>query len=620
MSVPQKPKPSLLLSIGWTPALQTTSPKSPDLGAREKSVEFSGNTVSLSPAPQRKLEALDLKTSVAFIEKSPHKELSRRKIHGQLFKSESAEELRPKAAISPPKHLYDNEYFELTRFLCGCLPANEISPQSFCRFAEQAIKDVKYMQAFAQKAILEQHKIPVGMKKTIIEKLRGLNKLYKTLIDDFETCKITFAYGETISAERTVLNLTDNTGRYLMLTSQTDMAMELKNRWKQLIRGMDQLRAKMPAPCDYCPDRVVPDISLAEFPERMSVNQRRKMENAHSKLQALQACIGQMEDNWKVLKTMISEGEVPPYVIANTDNFHVLLPNQVKPLPPSCDITQLATDEPRTLAERNVAASARRWVISSQSESSALESLRVLFPTKESAEEKKKELDEEDERKKNAAKKKKAEKKSEEELTLSVPAGKSVAILNPKPEDYFQFQPVLLDLLEQVQQRGQLLVSQAKQPLNDLIENVAEKKELTEDQYELFKQHYRTMYESIELWNTHFPSFQELYEHIYQEDSALKKGVRFVVAGAVKGIHKFQHAINPAKLVRRASDLTVRKEGSRLWKRRGSLQEISLPVGKPLFQMETVPPTPTPTPAPSPNGPESPRLPHSPEKGSKEDS
>ncbi len=618
MSAPQKSKPSQFLSVGWTAASPATHS---DSAEQEKSAKFFGKMVGLSPSFQREFKALDLST--VHDENPLHKRLSLRKAHGHPYESESesVEELRRKVEINPPKYLSDNEYFKLSRFLCNVLSKKEIeelSPQILRRFAKQAIKDVKYIQALARKAIAEQDKIPVGIKATIVGKLFGLQEAYGTLLKDFKACKRTFACGDTVFEERVVLNPTDRTGCYSILTRRTDMVVELKNRWKQLIRAMDQLRAKMPAPSECCPALVVPNMNLADFPEKMPVDQRRKIENACLRLKALQTCIGEMEENWGVLKSMIQKGEIPSYVKADTVNFHVCLPNQAKPLPPSYDISNLATDMSSTGMSREVVQEkaaptmTSQWIISKESEPSDLDPKKDYFSDSVSAEAQNKKLDREDTNKRKAAK------KSKEEISLSVPPDIVVSV-NPKPAGYFEVQPVLHDLLEQVTDKGRLLVRQTKQPVDDLIVSVAGKKELTEDQYALFMQYYETMQKSIEMWKKHFPSIQEVYDYIYAEDSVLKKGVRAVLAEAVKGIHMLQYPAEKKQkpFERRTSDLALSIKSTSRMHRRGSLPE-GLSLGKSVFRMETIPPTPTPTSSPSGSG--SPRLPQSPEGVSQEDS
>ena len=569
MEPPTGPNPNQFLSIDWA----TTSS-----GRDDKSM-LAGKPVSVLPVTQKKLAVLDL---TGIHDANP---LHRKSSLRREPRHESIEELRRQVEITPPDYLTDSEYLELSHFLCEYITEDDvraIPPQILRRFAKQAIKDVKYMQALVKKAINEQDKIPEGIRRTIIGKLFGLQKAYDTLLQDFKACKRTFACGETIYEERSVLNPIDSSERYVLLTNPRDMVQELKNRWKQLIRYMDQLRATMPAPSECCPAQMVPNIKPAEFHERIPLAKRRMMDYARPKLEALKSCIEKMEDNWKVLETMIRNKRIPPYVEAEAVNFHVCLPNQAKPLPPCYDVSHLAVDTTSRFAEEKADSgiTTNPRLISKESKPSDLDSRKEYFQDRASAEAQKKRLDDEDKRKLKEAKKRKGE------LSLSVPSMKPVSRFNPKPAEYFQYQPVSLDTLEQVLHNGNLLIRQAKLPLNDLIASTVGKDELTEDQYELFLQHSATLQKSIEMWYKHFPSIQEVYDYIYEEDNFLKKGVRAILSGTKK--QKQKH-------LERRNSMTLSTKSRLQIGRHGSLPDLSPSAGRPVFRMETFPPTPSPT-------------------------
>lgn len=586
MEPPSGPDPRQFLSIDWVAASS----------GRDDQSLFASKPVSVSPPPQRKLSALDL---TGIHNENP---LQRKGSLRRVSPHQSIEELRRQAEITPPDYLTDSEYFELANFLCDHMTEEEVKAipsEILRRFAKQAIRDVKYMQALIKKAINEQDKIPAGIRATIIGKLFGLQEAYDTLLHDFKACKRTFSCGDTLLEERDVLNPIDSSERYVLLTNPRDMTQELKNRWKQLIRYMDQLRATMPAPSECCPAQLVPNIRRASFQEKMPVAERRMTDNARPKFEALKSCIGEMEENWRVLETMIRNGSIPPFVKADAVNFHVCLPNQAKPLPPCYDVSQLVVDTTSRFVQEKAAPgiAASHWLVSGKSKSSDLDSRKEFFRDKASAEACKKRLDDEDRRKRKEAKMRKGE------LSLSVPSVKTVSRVNPKPSEYFEFQPVSLDTLQQVLDKGKLLIRQAKQPLEDLIASTAGQDELTEDQYELFLQHYATLQKSIEMWHKHFPSVQEVYDFVYEEDSVLKKGVRAILSGAARGAHILQLSSEKKKhrqFERRTTDTALSAKNRRQIDRHGSLPDLMLSAGRPVFQMQTIPPTPSPTSSGSP--------------------
>ena len=603
-----------LLSVDWTTAHPVK--KSGDQPT------FAKKNVSASPNTRRKLEALDL-TKTSGTDINPlHKKSVRENFRMPV--EESVEDLRRKSGITPPDYLTDSEYFELSKLLCDRLSDDEIDAipsQVLKRFARQAIKDVNYMTMLARKGVAEHDKIPKSIRPTVLAKLLGLQKAYSTLLIDFAACKKTFARGDKIQEEREVYKPIDDTNRYMLMTSPTDMVVLLKNRWKQLIRYMDQLRDMMPAPSECCSGQPIPNILLAQSPVKMPLDEKRMMFNVLPKMESLRDHIHQMEDNWSALEAAINSGKIPPYVVADKFQFHVCLPNEAKPLPPSYDITSLVNSKSSRFASEMAAPKTLiiSQEVSKNSESAELDSRKEFFSSEAEAQARKKELDLADKEKLKATKKNRAK------LSLNVPDVKQVSSANPKHKEYFGYQPVALDTLRQALNKGKRLTEQAAHPLNGLIIGTKDKYELTEDEYGIFQETYEKLKQSVELWGTHIPSIQQVYDFVYEEENLLKKGAR-AVSHQLKGAVRTASNVQPPYLEekkrktlfqRRTTDTDLAQQNKEGQKGKVGRTDSSpqLSVAVPTM-LPVIPPTPSPS---GSSGSGSPRFTPSPEHKSSEE-
>lgn len=571
MDVKSKQPNPQLLSADWQPQHQVAG------GAQmfaSKSVSPLVNDRSSSYLDLSKVE-----------DKSPLPQSGKLLRRGSFAKlSDPPPEATPSAlpkAIMPPKHLEEREYAELCHLLCDRMtdPHARLSIRQLSRFCEQAIKDLKYLRSLAKKGIENQDKIPAGIRKTVVAKLLGQQKSYDTLIETFNDCLKTFKKGTTVKTEYNVYHSIDFPDQpWVLITTQTDMLIEMKKNWKMLIRFMEQWRSVMPAPAQFCDNyrTMTPDqmTSLATIQENDPVP-------FYDRVRELLRCAKQLQAGWKVLEANTINGKISKFTRPVEEDQHhaVKLPQEVNPLPPLHDLTNVFGDPEKTAP----APFRCTWCISGRSDNSELPTHKKYFSSEKEAKTNREKL-------LMAAKKSKPQRGVlAESLTVSQSA---IVLFEPKPEDYFKYQPVAEGTLNQVQQKGLLRINQALPSLEALCKQLKAGKILRGDENERYSEICTLVEQSLALWNKHIPSLQSTLDSIYLSDR------KALLARQAK--EKFRQLHLPAGtpitklLERRATDqeLSPRTTARRLINKL-SLPDVQFPG--PQLTIALIPPTPSPS-------------------------
>ena len=539
MDVKSKPGTDFsLLSPGWQPQLAE-----PQLS--RATATFAHRSVAPKPTLTRASSYFDLSKVE---DKSPLPKPGKLS-HARSFMNLSGLPPSPDEpkTIMPPEFLEEHEYITLCHLLCNRLelPHEVLSPKQLCRFCEQAIKDLEYLSALANKCIKNQIKVPAGIRLMIIVKLLGQVQSYDTLIKDFKDALKTFKKNTTIKSEIDLYPSVNFPAKpWVVTTSQTDMLIEMKKNWRLLVRFMELWRAVMPAPSQYCSWRktMTPEMlkAISSLPKKHEKDPVPLKERANQ----LRCNAYQLQENWKALDVLVSAGKIDKFALPTDEALkHIVrLPQEIHALPPVHDLTELYADEEKTAPKRFMSG----WCIPNVLESSELSTRKQYFETKKQAQANCKLL--------KTKAKKKSSKSAGLAVSVTVPRPE-IMLLNPKPENYFDYQPIADATLQQVLKKGSLRIRQAIPPLEGLCEKLERGAEVTEEEYGRFREICETVRESLNLWERHIPSLQSILDSIYASEGKLSQRAK-VVSEKFKSLYQDSHKPKPMKPLKRSTTET----------------------------------------------------------------
>ena len=483
------------LYVGWKPE-----------GTEEKKTKSSKQFISLSRSPSiSDFHAAGLKVSGAeSLSRADSSKLLARRA-SPVIQVDSTYVLDE---VNPPDFLTEDEYKELANLIClGRMSESEVEAltvEQLLRWSEQAIRDVEYLDALAQKAIEHKRLMPKALVETYIRKLMVNRSSYRIMLKKLNNCKSTFLKGDKIRVEhqlRPVYSDEEGSSGIKVISSPEDMVSELKNQYVMLIKYMDQCRYMAPAPCSLLTEVRIPEFS-DDFGKKPKLS-------FHEKIVKLHGLIKLMMDCWDSLDATLKSRDMIRFVEVSEEEKHcVHLPQDKKPLPPSLDMSELF-EESECVEKHPVVTT---WLVPAQSEFKMLPDTSVLFSSEETAKEYCEQLE---------------EKEEQEGLSFMVTAEpvstRRLATIrwNPKPAEYLKYQPVSKPLMQQVCKKYKNELSKNMIRLSGLLLKSGEILKKTKYNKAQYKEARSALSESIEWWNRGIPSLQSLYDYIHMAEKQI---------------------------------------------------------------------------------------------------
>ncbi|GAA4649485.1 hypothetical protein GCM10023116_17590 [Kistimonas scapharcae] len=414
---------------------------------------------------------------------------------------------------NPPEHMAPYEYFYLSSFLCKRMEDNDFSTYQLFRFAQQATMDLDYLELLAEKVKKMKETdnmfLPKRVCDTIYDNIGRLMQSFHLLRGDLKRCMSAFSDNKRIDREwsvRTVFK--DEEERYVVTVSADNMVELCRSKCKSLIFYMDKFRESLPAIFRF--------YRQEKLPDHMDINNKKSDMSVEERFAKLDECRAKMGRNCDCLQQTLSSSPRQALVFYKQEHHSVHLPDE-KPVPPVRNLGEvniLRKEGEQVLKDRRPS-SANGWVIEEASPLSLMEPEYHSFNSMEEA---------------NAfvaAGRSQQDTECRLEESKVMPAIRLGVDVNPKPKDYFCYQPVPRALLEDILKQGQELVRKMNVSREETSRGIEQKTKLSEKEWQTIDDLCGYVKKFEALWSIFIPSIQTLCDQILEMEVTMHEKERF---------------------------------------------------------------------------------------------
>ncbi len=400
--------------------------------------------------------------------------------------------------LRPPDFLNNYEYFLLSSLICHQFKPEEIdelSTNQLLRFAEQGRQDIEYIDQIEAKILMFHEAIQLARKEDVTNKVKSNRKYYNLMRNDFQKCIEVFKqHTKTKKIVSVRESMDDDNSGFAVIVQRENMVTTLLNNWQLLVRYFDQLREVVPSPA-----QLFPDIPEPEFVDVFDKKLKLKVKEMFDKVMSFAKL---MKANWDKLDGALLSKRLPVVFPVTKEDF-VLLPIDVKRLPPTIDISgDIAAKENEEIVQAASEFAKAGWIVVEDSDMTVIQDEKKIFKTEAEA---------------NAyvEKLKKEWAVTPETPQVGTPhTAKYMQSVDPKPVVYSNYQPISRALLKMICKDGRDLSARVIRILGSQFPPADNQVKLDDDQKKDLKEFVKNLQDSLALWFTSVPSHQNICSDI----------------------------------------------------------------------------------------------------------
>lgn len=402
---------------------------------------------------------------------------------------------------SPPQYLSEEESFNLSKLICKRLDSKEIQgigDEIFLKFIDQALLDIKYLDSWVEKLILNKKKLPNLLVVSFVENMIGCRSSYAILVKDLMLCKKYFEYNLCEHFGGGVGEVSKFDGYSLNQDERCSMVHKLASCWSYLLKYMSQCNEVMPAPSSISELGVI-DI---EHPLDLREPTFESIAEVKVRLEELKAC-------WLKLNQWLLTSPGRLFVKKADEPHCVMLRVDSRFIPGTLDIHELGTEKNTPSDGRARAMVNAQWLVPKNTWEFSVKDPLANVVSQEH----------------NSTLGNKPFTMESSGACSSTSAVQYCVVL--KPADYPLYQPIMKKLMADICGMNVKRLSSLEDRIKFFRDNSCVKP-LTSDEKKDLKDFAKVLETSRVWWNTESPSVRSIFDQIFLEEkkrSSLKKGV-----------------------------------------------------------------------------------------------